>query len=331
MFNFPENAKTLEHPVCDILFGSRLYGTATETSDTDIKGIYIPTVSDVILGKDKKHISYSTGGHHEKNSPDDVDFQKFSLLQFIEMGIKGETVVLDMIHADENFTNVNPKYAHIWKFIRDNRHKFYTINMKSYMGYVNKQAAVYGVKGSRIACLRELIKFMEVYRLNGYIKFADYIELLPESKYCFHHVDKLDNLYYEVLGVKYQSTISGNAFENGIKKQLSRYGHRALAAEQNEGIDWKTIHHALRAGFQLLEIYDKNDLRYPLEKKDFLIDVKQGKMNFSEVKLILEDLIQCVDDAASKNKFNLPIEVDKEFWYNFVLKTYKEIWKEELK
>lgn len=105
----------------------------------------------------------------------------------------------------------------------------------------------------------------------------------------------------------------------------------AEAAEQNEGIDWKALHHALRAGFQLLEIYDRNDLRYPLEKKDFLIDVKQGKLDFSEVKSILEDLIRCVDDAASENKFNLPIEVDKEFWYNFVLKTYKEIWKEELK
>lgn len=312
-----------EQKVMDLVFGSKLYGTNTETSDTDIKGIHIPSTRDILLSKPRNNISSNTSDKHAKNTSEDVDYQSYSLLQFIEMGIKGETIVLDMIHAEDvNVNNVNPEYQYVWDFIRENRAKFYTVNMKAYMGYVNKQAAIYGIKGSRIANLREVIHVVESLNLNEFLRFKDVINLLPELTYCKHFTDQNGNLYYEVLGVKYQSTIYMNNFYRGILKQLDKYGHRALEAEKNNGIDWKSLHHALRAGFQLLEIYKTNDLKYPLHKKDFLIKVKKGEIEFNRVKATLEYVIDLVDSAAKENKFKLPLEVNKEFWYNFVHRVY---------
>ena len=38
------------------LYGSNLYGTALPTSDTDYRGIFIPSMEDLLLGKAEKKI-----------------------------------------------------------------------------------------------------------------------------------------------------------------------------------------------------------------------------------------------------------------------------------
>ena len=38
-------------------YGSHLYGLNTENSDLDFRGVYIPTLDDIILKKDKDEIN----------------------------------------------------------------------------------------------------------------------------------------------------------------------------------------------------------------------------------------------------------------------------------
>ena len=61
------------------LSGSRLYGTYNENSDTDIKGVFLPSMHDLILGKAPKHYVSSTGKSNEKNNAEDVDETYYSL------------------------------------------------------------------------------------------------------------------------------------------------------------------------------------------------------------------------------------------------------------
>ena len=49
-------------------FGSHLYGLDTPNSDTDYKGIYMPTLSQLLLGTWPKSIRTSTGTAHTKNT-----------------------------------------------------------------------------------------------------------------------------------------------------------------------------------------------------------------------------------------------------------------------
>jgi len=130
------------------LFGSHLYGLQTPSSDKDYKGIYLPERDDLLLGNYAKHYSQSTGDDKSKNTADDIDVEIFSLPYFIELACKGETVAIDMLHANntlpELISDIKPLWT-IWHDIQLKRKMFYTKDMKSYVGYARKQANKYGV------------------------------------------------------------------------------------------------------------------------------------------------------------------------------------------
>lgn len=325
-------------------FGSHLYGTDTPESDLDYKGIYIPSARSILLGTDKGQILNNTSDNLQKNTADDIDEELFSLKQFINMAIKGETITLDMIHTPDNMI-VEMSIPEIWNFIRENRSKFYTTDMKAYLGYVRKQASKYGIKGSRIAALR---------------KALDWVNTLPESKEIsvyenqrVKHVEMVDgkfhtdtkigeffntaplipghaemvqvdgNNFYRVLTASYQDTLSVKRLKLSLRKQWEGYGERARKAEQNEGIDWKALHHACRAGLQLQEIYVNGDLQYPLGNADYLLKIKTGQVQFKEVSEYLEHIVQIVEvQSENARKNGMPQQVDRKFWDDFVYDTY---------
>ncbi len=72
------------HEIVKMKFGSHLYGTATEKSDLDFKGIFLPSNREILLGKIPKSIKYDTGNDHSKNSPEDIDEEIYSLHYFDE-------------------------------------------------------------------------------------------------------------------------------------------------------------------------------------------------------------------------------------------------------
>ena len=131
--------------ITEMVFGSHLYGLETPTSDKDYKGIFLPHPRDILLGKAPKTIDTSTGDKSSKNTVDDVDRQLYSLTKFISLACDGDTVALDMLHASDDKLIAN---SEIWQYIRANRWRFYTTELTGLFGYVRKQAAKYGVKGS---------------------------------------------------------------------------------------------------------------------------------------------------------------------------------------
>lgn len=138
-------------------FGSHLYGTSTPESDVDFKEIFVPPARDILIGNVKEHMSKNTNNTSSKNTKDDIDHELYSLKYFFKLAADGETVALDMLHTPPELV-VKSDLPDVWKFIQDNRSRFYTTNMKSYLGYVRKQASKYGVKGSRLAALRDVLK-----------------------------------------------------------------------------------------------------------------------------------------------------------------------------
>lgn len=326
----------MERLVMQTIFGSKLYGTSTPESDTDIKGIFIPSAKDILMGKGDQHYTRNTGSVHQKNTSDDTDLEMFSLQNFVNLAMKGETIALDMIH-----TNCIVEYDFMdpWDFIYENRSKFYTTDMKAYLGYVKKQAAKYGIKGTRMAALRqvwEAIKdFAEftaveddtAYRPRDTIRPTKVIEFkkqLPLNEYCkLSTCPKTGNEFYEVMGSKHQLTIRMSELKQKIQTEWEKYGERARLAEKNEGIDWKALHHAIRGGFQLSEIYSTGDLEYPLKERELLLTIKKGEMPFKEVSELLEDLISDVDRLSFEaGKNGMSNKVDQKFWNDFVHNVY---------
>lgn len=318
------------------VFGSQLYGLATPQSDTDYKGIYIPNHADLICQTAVKSINQSTGSDHSKNTADDVDLELFSLHEFIRLAAKGETVAIDMLHTpDDMLVQDSP----LWMLLRSQRARFYTTNMVAYIGYVRKQAAKYGVKGSRMEAIADAIKattdalgkHLEFHDVDpNDVRLRDIVGHLPINKYCFtisqYHEKTCEmNYFYQVLEKKFQYSLRATELIDILQKIYDTYGARAKQAMENEGIDWKAMSHALRAGFQLKEIYETGDLIYPLKDREFLLKVKLGQLDFmTEVKPTLEALVAEVEEIAAKLEAEgtLPTSVDMEHWENFIYNAY---------
>lgn len=321
----------MQKVVFEGLHGSHLYGLNTPESDLDMKGIFIPDPKDILLGRAKRSYSITTGNDKSKNSKDDVDIEMFSLQQFILDAAKGETYALDMLHSPKDKIITD---SSVWQYIHQNRSAFYTTNMTSYMGYVMKQAAKYGVKGSRLAALREVKEFMDALQIHENPRLRDLKVPLPQNEFCFwtHIEENPDTMpYYTMMGRKYMAGVKIAEFCGAVDKLWAEYGDRARKAEANEGIDWKALSHALRGGLQLLEIYRTGDLRYPLADAEEIKLVKAGKLSFAVVQERLEEIVENVDAAAKEaSKNGMPDKVDMKPWEAFVEQVYADVMKEYL-
>lgn len=299
-------------------FGSHLYGSSTPQSDRDFKGIILPTKREILLGRAEYHIDKSTNKNNTKNSSDDVDRTYYTLSYFIKLACQGETVALDMLHGKPSNWLI---HGDIWDFLVQNRSRFYSKSMKSYIGYVRKQAAKYGVKGSRIGEVEKMLNFLKE---------------LPEDEPVgnfklegFDHGEWIiykDNSYYEFLGSKYQDTLKIKYMIENLQKIYNTYGERSKLAKTNEGVDWKALYHALRAGYQARSIYLHGGFEYPLKENSFLMEVKAGKLDFlNEVEPALSAIVDEVMELADKSTY--PEKIDYSFWEDFIEIQHTEICK----
>lgn len=327
--------------ICRMVFGSHLYGLQTPSSDKDYKGIYLPTRESLLLGNYPRSYSSSTGNDKSKNTKDDVDEDIYSLPYFIKLACEGDTVAIDMLHSklgeietfDSNRDPVFGDYRYIWYDLFDNRTKFYCRDMKSYIGYARKQANKYGIKGSRMGAVEEvmnsLVSNFHVYGDPWGTLVRNVLDQLPVNEFVkvVEMQDKSQGgktlKFYEVCGRKYQDTLTlGKLFEH-VQGIYDEYGDRAKQAKANEGVCWKEVSHALRASYQMLGILQDGDFEYPLPQSDFLLAVKTGQLDFvTEVQPELDNVIIQVERLAETSK--LPETVDRNYWDQWLLDVYKE-------
>lgn len=306
-----------EKIIVKMIFGSHLYGTSTIDSDLDYKGIFLPNKEDIILGKVPKSYNFDTKtGSAQKNTSNDIDTEIYSLHYFIELALEGQTVAFDMLHANSNHIIES---SGIWEEIVSERHRFYTRNLKSFIGYARRQAAKYGIKGSRLNAAQEIIDLLS--NFDGNLRLRDIWNMLPSKEYLyFLEPNQNDIRQYQICGKIMQETQTINYTLNILKKFCKEYGARAKLAAENKGIDWKAISHAVRAAMQTKELLTKKIITFPLSDANLLLNIKKGKMDYiKEVVPILEKLMDEVKILSSKS--DLPINPDRKYWENFIIET----------
>ena len=303
-----------------LIHGSHLYGTNTIKSDKDYCGVFLPTKEQILLNKIpktiNKNIKISKG---IKNSKEDIDEELYSLHYFIKLACEGQTKVLDMLHAPRNM--ILEKNS-IWDRIVANRDKFYTKNLKAFIGYARRQASKYGIKGSRLNAVKTVIDFLEsVNSINELIKLSTVWSSLPTGEHLYH-IETNDNgvRQYQVCGKILQETVTIDYALSICQRFYDSYGARAQLAKENKGIDWKAISHAIRAALQVEELLKDNTITFPLKEAVFLRDVKEGKLDYiNVVSPYLEELMERVEILSKES--TLPDKPNFKFWDKFIIQT----------
>jgi hypothetical protein len=297
--------------LAETLFGSHLYGLATESSDKDYKGVILPTSREILLGNCSYHVDKSTSNQNTKNISSDIDRSYYTLSYFINLALKGETVAIDMLHGDPSFLIHT---SDVWEFVVENKHRFFTKSMKSYVGYCRKQAARYGVKGSRVGELEKIIGFLE--NQTGVVGELEF----PDTEFG-RWVDYKGNRYYEFAGSKFQDNLKIGYMLDTLNKIYGNYGERSKLAKENLGVDWKAISHGIRAGYQARDIFLKGGFEYPLKETNFLMDVKAGKLDFvTEVEPEFNRISAEVMLLSEVSEY--PEVADRGFWDDFLVEVH---------
>ena len=320
-------------------FGSHLYGTDTPTSDFDFKSVFIPDGRDIILGRVNNVISNKRPkAHGEKNQAGDVDEEAFSLRFFLKLLAEGQTVAIDVLFSlsarSRDDSSVHPI---MWE-IYDNRHRIITRKSASFIGYCQKQAAKYGIKGSRVHAVREVVVFFEekLRNFGAPTKLCDILDLRSQFTYMIgfkdldhtgivqveqaHPRPPLDHII--CCDRKVPFTASVKIAYDVFKRVLDEYGDRALLAERNEGVDWKALSHAVRVGKEALDILTTGTVTFPLPYAAHLLDIKQGKLQYNSVATEIEDLLERVNAVSVTS--TLPDEADTQYIDDLVYRVYKE-------
>ncbi len=297
------------------VFGSQLYGTSTPESDVDIKGVFVPNLRDLILQRTKKVISFKVD-HPDKSKRKDIEI--FSLHEFINLSCQGQTIALDMLHTTPEWTLFK---TGTWDDIVKDKDKFLQKRLSAFMGYAKAQATKYGVKGTRLNEVKEVVAFLS--SVPPVSRLHEHWEKLPVGE----HTEKLGKneksgwREYYCCGRKTQETVTVDYALNIFKKLMDEYGSRANRAANMQGSDWKALSHALRICSQLKQVYLTKEIKFPLENAEFLLEVKQGKHDYaSKVSPLIENMLDEVNGLADECGY--PEKVDRSFWDDFIYSVY---------
>jgi hypothetical protein len=296
------------------LSGSKLYGIDTEKSDTDYKGIYLPTLKEIMLNDFKKSVVQNTN-NNTKNTKDDSDVEYYSIHYYTKMLYEGDTGAIDMLHSLSNQNAVIINHP-IMQELYKNRKSFYTKSMRAFVGYSKKMASLYGHRSTRLNEIENLIEFLQPYKSEN---LSNVWNILPLSKNLIRTNDM-----YEICTRKCQKFVTVQYLLDMLSVMKNSYGNRVKSL--NNGVDYKALSHAIRVCYEMKEIYTTNDLIFPLKERELIRDIKLGKKDYQNfISPLLEQLLEEVEQIA--NKSNYPEKVDKEYWNEWLFQQLKKHYK----
>lgn len=288
--------------VCKTTFGSRLYGTATPTSDVDVRGIFMPDVKDILLGRIPRT--------NKDNAGNDEDFELYSLHHFVKLACEGQTVAFDMLWTPPSMVVAGPA-GEIWEELVNNRHKFISKRMNAFIGYARGQAAKYSLKGARLA---RLTAFLDVLKnANDDVALGYYLaDASRPFAYDDNRINQQGIQEIQICGKWFGVTTQVKYVRQSCEHALASYGERAHAAANDGGIDWKALSHAVRVSIELRDLLAIGDITFPLPEAKMLLEIKTGHYNLDYVQSLLDTLLFDVERLSKES--SLPENVDRAFW-----------------
>jgi hypothetical protein len=328
-----------------VLSGSRLYGTANESSDYDYKVVCLPALDDLLLNKKVTNRKVKPEGLKagDRMVAGEEETEYLPLQVFLDDFFNGQTYALETafavkqrLHTSTNFLNENPfdpneqmSFDYCVEMVNELIDNFLTRNVKKMVGYAVSQAKVYGLKTERFATIGAAIKLLEEHQL-GYPDEREYAKItLGESTellaklLALPHVRESEVLNakggtemarsLEMAGKQFTYSSKLPTVRDSLEKVMRGYGERVKDFE-GQGVDWKALSHAIRITEQVLELTATGNLVFPRPNAKMLATIKSGKMSLDEATEHLNAAFEKVDEAvnASVLQERTP-ELEKQF------------------
>lgn len=311
-------------------FGSHVYGTNVPTSDLDMKGIYLPCGRDIVLQRVKPTIVQNTKKDPTaKNSAEDIDMEIFSLQQFLKLMVEGQTVAMDMLFVPPAFWSPqSPRGRYLWNQIQTNKDKLLHSGCAAFAGYCRQQASKYGIKGSRVSAMREVVEFLSQLPADDKLQkhwgviFNAFIRREHSNIVTCNGPNGKELPHLEVCNRKVSIHTTVKYAHSIYKKIFDEYGQRALLAEQNNGVDWKALMHAVRVAAEAKELLSTGNIIFPRPEAELLLKIRKAELPYKQVAEMIEQGL--VDLEAASVASTLPKEPNQKWIDDLVSTAYAD-------
>ena len=280
--------------IYECIVGSHAYGTNVETSDIDIKGVYIEPVDNILGFKYKEQINL------------DKDTTYYEVRRFLELLSKGNPTLLEMLFVDDQFVKLtSPRF----QLIRDCRDMFLTRQcMDAFVGFAKQQ--IHKARGLNKKINWEKDKTVRKTPLDfcflqygaGSIPLTEFLSKEKlKQEYCgLCKIDHMPNCY-----VIYYDFSKQYALQTNTPGSYVGFGYSGIVFEQSNDLRLSSIPKE-QVGQQLGIIYYNKDA-YSIHCKEYneylnwLANrnvaryVDTVKANFGETQLIdSKNLMHCI-------------------------------------
>jgi len=150
---------------------------------------------------------------------------------------------------------------------------------------------------------------------------TEHVDLVEITKHDKSGKLVMAETYLQVCGCK-------AGFSQNVKNALfmyqnlyDRYGERARMAQQNNGVDWKALMHAVRVCHEAIELLSTGNITFPRPEAPLLLKIRKGEMQYSEVSQLIVDLLEQV--TAAEQKSTLRKKPDMAFIEELTFETYR--------
>lgn len=310
------------------LGGSYAYGTNTENSDTDIRGVALNTKKEILLGRNFEQVL---------NEPTDTTVYSFNKIVSLMANCNPNTIELLGLKP-EHYLYISP----IGKELLDNKRLFLSKKaVQSFGGYANSQLRRLDNKAVRLVGQSE----QEQHILNS-IKNAKYT--FPER--YFEHPEDSINLYIDdAVQEGYNSEIfmdvnlthyplrdykSMWSEMNNIVKDYSKIGKRNSHAIEHNKLG-KHMMHLVRLYYMCFDILEREEIiTYREKEHDLLMDIRNGKY-LDDNRQPIPEFFEMVDELEKrldydKENTSLPEKPDYKRIDEFVMSVNERIVKGEI-
>ena len=302
--------------------GSHFFDLNSPNSDSDFRGIYMPSEKEFYEGEarrrfwERKTLEGNKTG--VKNTKDDVDFYLYSFTFFLDLIKRGDFNSMEMLHAPQDKILIDSGEIRVMREFRQN---ILVNDISAFLGFIKKEYRRYGININHYKIQEDLANFLRKYpvhtRLNSI--WEDIKEYGAENNQIIFTTSLTGNNNrvptLKVAQRFYQNTVTTDYIVKAIGTRLKRYGHRQknMAAS---GVEFKGLYHALRLIYEANDLFDHGEFQIPFNKERHktLKSIKEGTMSQEEVFNLIDSSIDSLytrEKDIKTNRAEIEYRIDK--------------------
>jgi predicted nucleotidyltransferase len=306
------------HPGREIIFlikaGSHFFDLASPTSDTDYRGIYMPSLEEFYNGESKRKFfeRKTLAGNKTgvKNTKEDTDMYLFSYTFFLDLLKRGDFNCMEMLHAPDDKILINSEEMQYLSIIR----KTLLVNdISAFLGFIKREYRRYGVNINHYKIQKEFADFLRPYLPHTKLEdiwseIKEYAKDDPQIVFTTSLTGNNNRVpTLKIAQRMYQNTVKVDYVVKGIDSRLKKYGHRQKNMAK-AGVEFKGLYHALRLIYEANDLYDHGELKFPFDKKrhKVLKSIKDGTAKKNYIFKLIDSEIDKLYDREKETITNRP-------------------------